>query len=244
MLTPYPRSEGPGPRAGAPLKASRTRQAARKGSRHAGQGSLYTIQQLQVPLEIPCGQAHRFTVSSRSPKNDASNSRGAPSSGRREQSDSPDQRHGPSRLTDQRLRRSERLRLKRDYTRVFEHKCRAADENLIVYVAPNDRSWSRLGLSVSRKVGKAVRRNRVRRWIREAFRTSRQELPTGVDIVCVAKPVTAQKTFEDVKASLVRLARRAYRQVSILGEQYKRRSQSPRGKPSPRSPRQANEARQ
>ncbi|UCF34320.1 MAG: ribonuclease P protein component [Phycisphaerales bacterium] len=181
-------------------------------------------------------------MNSSSPKNDVSNGQGAPGSQRQEQSCSSDHRPVPSPATDQRLRRSGRLRLKRDYARVFKHKCRAADETLIVYVAPNDRSWSRLGLSVSKKVGKAAQRNRVRRWIREAFRTSGEQLPTGVDIVCVAKPMTAEETFEDVKDSLVQLARRAHLRLSTLGEPCKRRSTSPRGKPAPRPPRQANGA--
>jgi ribonuclease P protein component len=47
---------------------------------------------------------------------------------------------------------------------------------------------TRLGLSVSRKVGSAVVRNRVKRLLREAFRTSASALPPGLDLVVVARP--------------------------------------------------------
>ena len=61
------------------------------------------------------------------------------------------------------------------------------DALLIVYVAANGLAWSRLGISVSKRVGKAVQRNYVRRRIREAFRSMKADLPTGLDIVCIAR---------------------------------------------------------
>ena len=111
---------------------------------------------------------------------------------------------------DQRFRRSERLRLRRDYARVFAAKCSQADGLLVVYVAPNDLGWSRLGLSVSKRVGKAVRRNYVRRRIREAFRTQKSELPKGLDIICVARPKASDVRY-DVAHSLRTLIIRAAR---------------------------------
>ena len=85
-----------------------------------------------------------------------------------------------------RFLRRERLRLRSDFARVYAAKSRKGDGRLAVYVVENGLDWSRLGLSVSRRAGRAVQRNRVRRRIREAFRTSKAELPKGLDIVCVA----------------------------------------------------------
>ena len=65
--------------------------------------------------------------------------------------------------------------------------------HFIVYGRTNGRPISRLGITVSRKVGKAVVRNRVKRLVREAFRRNREALPTGLDLVFVAragKPAT------------------------------------------------------
>ncbi len=113
---------------------------------------------------------------------------------------------------DQRFRFSERLRLQGDFARVFTNKCSQADGALIVYVAKNHLPWSRLGRSVSRRIGNAVRRNYVRRRIREAFRTQKNVLPKGFDIVCVAKPKAGDGDW-DVARSLRTLVEKAARRL-------------------------------
>jgi len=80
-------------------------------------------------------------------------------------------------MPDQRLRRRERLLHRGDYDRVYARQCRAGDGTLLVYVDRNGLGWSRLGLSVGRKAGGAVARNRIRRRIREGFRLSKESLP-------------------------------------------------------------------
>ncbi|MBU0719342.1 MAG: ribonuclease P protein component [Planctomycetes bacterium] len=98
--------------------------------------------------------------------------------------------------TDQRFQRRDRLRLTSEFARVYAARRRAGNDILLVYVADNRLGWSRLGLSVSKRVGNAVYRSRVRRLIREAFRKSRAELPVGIDIICVAKPRILQAAAE------------------------------------------------
>lgn len=117
---------------------------------------------------------------------------------------------------DQRFRRSERLRLQQDFARVLAEKCSQADDALIVYVARNDLAWSRLGRSVGRRIGNAVRRNYVRRRIREAFRTQKDVLPTGLDIVCIASRRAADPDW-DIGASLRRLVEKAVGRLSSRG---------------------------
>jgi ribonuclease P protein component len=101
-----------------------------------------------------------------------------------------------------------RLRTTAQFQRVYDRRCSAADGLLLIYVAENDLPYSRLGLSVSRKLGGAVVRNRWKRLIREAFRLSRTELPEGIDIVVIPRP-TAEPALEPLRASLARLAARA-----------------------------------
>jgi ribonuclease P protein component len=115
---------------------------------------------------------------------------------------------------DERLRKRDRLRLRHDFARVFAARRRASGPLLVVYVAENGLPWSRLGLSVSRRVGHAVRRNYVRRRIREAFRTSRMNLPTGLDIVCVARPDAADPDH-DLREVFMYLVARAARAPRI-----------------------------
>src|SRR5688500_12055369 len=79
--------------------------------------------------------------------------------------------------------KSAHLRKPAEFDRVYAEDTYAADGVLVVNAAANDLGMTRLGLSISRKYGPAVVRNRWKRLIREAFRLSRNELPAGLDLV-------------------------------------------------------------
>ena len=82
---------------------------------------------------------------------------------------------------------------------------------MTVAVAANDLGYSRLGLSVGKVVWKsAVRRNRVRRLFREAFRLEFEQLPEGVDVVLIGHKAIWPKLAE-TREELVRLSRKAFR---------------------------------
>ena len=63
---------------------------------------------------------------------------------------------------------------------------------------------TRIGITVSKKVGKAHQRNRVKRLVREAFRLNRCRLPKGLDVVLVAKKGTSSACYTDVESQLMR----------------------------------------
>jgi ribonuclease P protein component len=106
-----------------------------------------------------------------------------------------------------RFLRQYRIRSGADFRRAFERRCSAGDAWLVLYGAENALPHPRLGMSVSRKVGGAVQRNRWKRLLREAFRLQVHELPSGIDLVVVPRR-DVEPQLEPLLASLKQLAKR------------------------------------
>ena len=85
------------------------------------------------------------------------------------------------------LRKREHLRTPAEFQQVYDRRRSAADTGMIVYAKENGLAHSRIGLSVSRKYGGAVQRNRLRRLYREAFRHLKEQLPAGLDLVLIPR---------------------------------------------------------
>ncbi|MCX2727639.1 ribonuclease P protein component [Thermomicrobium sp. 4228-Ro] len=103
-----------------------------------------------------------------------------------------------------------RLRRSRDFERVRRRGRTVADRLLVLSVAPNGLEHNRYGFAVGKRVGKAVRRNKVKRWLREAVRRFHPELEQGYDIVFVARGALAEPsvTYHEVAAQVESLLRR------------------------------------
>ena len=112
-----------------------------------------------------------------------------------------------------RFRSAEHLRRPGDFRRVYARRRSASDHLLIVYACPNGLPHLRLGLSVSRKVGPATHRNRLRRLYREAFRLTRHEMATGLDLVLIPRG-PEEPALEELKRSLPRLVNQLARKLA------------------------------
>jgi ribonuclease P protein component len=116
------------------------------------------------------------------------------------------------------VKREQRLRSAADFARVRERAPRGWSHPLLVlYAAPNDLPQTRVGITVSRRVGKAVVRNRVRRRVREAARLVLPRLCTGYDLVFVARPASAGADWSGTKMAVEQTLGRAALVASCHG---------------------------
>jgi ribonuclease P protein component len=97
-----------------------------------------------------------------------------------------------------------RLRKRGDYLRVQQHGRRQHTECFVVLSAPAPDPGSRIGITVSTRIGNAVARNRVKRMVREILRASWRDIQPPGDIVIIAKPGAAQTTHAKAATQLKR----------------------------------------
>jgi ribonuclease P protein component len=107
------------------------------------------------------------------------------------------------------MRRRQRLRSAADFQRVRSRGRSYAHPLLVVYVHPNDEAVTRFGFTLSKRVGKAVARNRAKRLLREAARKTAPALPAGLDIVVVGRPPLASASAAEVAEALTVALRQA-----------------------------------
>uniref|UniRef100_A0A832I830 Ribonuclease P protein component n=1 Tax=Pseudothermotoga hypogea TaxID=57487 RepID=A0A832I830_9THEM len=88
--------------------------------------------------------------------------------------------------------RQERLRLKRDFDRVFREGVSLQNELFTVVYAKNGLDFNRIAIVVRKKLGKAHDRNKIKRWVRESYRTMKLEIAKGYDIVVIPRKTLSE----------------------------------------------------
>ena len=93
-----------------------------------------------------------------------------------------------------------------DFRRIYRRGRSAVSGGVVVYCLKNRKGMSRLGVTVSKKLGHAVQRNRTRRRLREVYRLNEERFQPGWDIVVVARTRAVEAPFDRLTASYLRLS--------------------------------------
>ena len=109
------------------------------------------------------------------------------------------------------LPRSHRIQNRRDFLRAYEDGDKTFGRYVVVFAISNELGHPRLGVTVTKKLGKATARNRAKRWVKEVYRTARTSVvgDQPIDIVVNVKPVAREAAFSDFSSDLVRTLKRA-----------------------------------
>jgi ribonuclease P protein component len=101
--------------------------------------------------------------------------------------------------------KTESIKTNRDFRVVYKYGKSRVDKYLVVYLLKKKNKENRLGITVSKKVGNSVIRNRVRRLIKESFLKLEDKIQQGYDIVVVARVVSNQATYQKIDRSINKL---------------------------------------
>ena len=108
---------------------------------------------------------------------------------------------------------SQSLKKNRDFQNVYKKGTSFANSYLVMYILENGLQENRIGISVSKKVGNSVKRNRARRLMKESYRQLSSGLPQGgYDFIIIARNTISGKKCADVEKSL----RSAFRRTGVM----------------------------
>lgn len=112
---------------------------------------------------------------------------------------------------DERFPKAVRLLRRREFLEVQDKGHKVPSECLLGLARPNGRPFSRVGLTISSKVGNAVVRARLRRLLRELFRKRRGQWPPGLDVVLVVRQSARDVSFTDMARAFEGVTRKLQR---------------------------------
>lgn len=111
----------------------------------------------------------------------------------------------------------ERILRRADFQKTYESGVKRHGRYTVAFAMGTDLGFGRIGITATRKIGKAHDRNRFKRWVRETWRTHRDELgfdQASIDVVVNVKPPAHDASFSDFSSDLVRVLRRVAKDAS------------------------------
>lgn len=99
------------------------------------------------------------------------------------------------------------IKKNRDFQKIYRTGNSYANKYLVMYVLKNDMEDSRIGISVSKKVGNSVVRHRVTRLIRESYRLNSGRFSSGLDIIVIARASAKGRSFREIESALLHLGK-------------------------------------
>ncbi|WP_431802122.1 ribonuclease P protein component [Halobacillus andaensis] len=101
------------------------------------------------------------------------------------------------------MKKAYRIKKNKEFQQVFQHGQSFANRQLVLYyLKKKEQSHFRIGLSVSKKIGHAVMRNQIKRYLRQAFLEMEDQIKPDYDLVIIARKPTNQMDFYEIKSSL------------------------------------------
>lgn len=108
------------------------------------------------------------------------------------------------------MNKKNRIKKNEDFSRVFREGTSTANRQFVIYtLRKEDQQQFRIGLSVSKKLGNAVVRNHIKRYIRQALHELSNDLQVEMDYVVIARKPCTELPFNEFKKSLIHVLKRA-----------------------------------
>lgn len=105
--------------------------------------------------------------------------------------------------------KNHKVRKNAEFRFIYRRGKSFSNHSLVLYVHKNRKNINRIGISVSKKVGKSVTRNRVKRLIKESYRLNNIELIRGYDLVFIARSAASEKNYDEISDAIKNLFKRA-----------------------------------
>ena len=101
------------------------------------------------------------------------------------------------------MKKSYRIKKEKEFQKIIYHKDSYANRNFVVYILPaEENTHFRVGLSVGKKIGNAVARNKVKRLMRTSLHDLRDSIKPSYNIVLIARPKVVDLSLDEVKNNI------------------------------------------